>query len=102
MGTDNSTGESDGATQATPLSVAEWMLTQAGRGGWIHQETIVYRIRNTFGPTFVYQNRNGNLAINKEVLKAFRALTEETHVWERGSRAWRLRREHDRAGRSQH
>jgi hypothetical protein len=34
----------------------------------------------------VYENENGNLAINRQVLKEFRKLTEKTVVWERGVR----------------
>lgn len=69
---------------------------------FLYQEQIVYKIKNEFGTEFVYKNRNGNLAIAPEVLSAFRLLTKETHVWDRGSRAWRPRSEHDRPGRAQH
>ena len=85
----------------TPKDVAEYMVTQMGEGHWLYQETIVYRIRNDCGPEFVYNNASGNLAIDKAVLREFKKLTENTLVWERGSKAWRRRRGHDKPGREQ-
>lgn len=73
----------------TAIEVAEWMLEQFNNSQWLYQETIVYKIRAQFGQEFVYMNQNGNLAINKDVLKHFRKLTEGHAIWERGQRAWR-------------
>jgi hypothetical protein len=76
--------------------VAEWMLAEMGEAKWLYQETIVYKIKKHWGDTYVYQNASGNLAISRGVLKEFRALTEDTLVWERGERAWRPRRPGDK------
>lgn len=75
--------------------VADWMVAEMGDGHWLYQETIVYKMKSRWGADYVYTNSNGNPAISKEVLKEFRKLTEETLVWERGSRAWRRRKPHE-------
>lgn len=80
--------------------VAEWMLDQMGDSHWIYQEIIVIKMQTTWAEEYVYRNANGNPAISKDVLKEFRKLTEDTLVWERGERAWRRRRENEKAGRS--
>lgn len=82
----------------TPREVAEWMLQQQGGKTWLDQESIVYKIHKECGSEHTYTNGNGNLAISKEVLKEWRKLTEDTHVWDRGSRGWRLRTNRDPAG----
>jgi hypothetical protein len=74
---------------STPREVAEWMVKQFDTAQHVYQETIVYKIRRQFGEPFVYTNENGNLAISRDVLKHFRALTDGTVVWERGDRSWR-------------
>lgn len=82
-----------------PRQVAEWMLAELKRDGLLYQETAVYRILELFGEAFTYYNANGNLAIDRKVLAAFRALTADTVVWERGERYWRPRVATDSAGR---
>lgn len=86
---------------ATAKDVAAWMAEEVKDGQLMYQETIVYDIESKFGSKFTYLNDNGNMAIGKDVLKEFRKLTEETVVWERGERAWRLREKHDGPGRRQ-
>jgi hypothetical protein len=89
----------------TPISdpkiVAKWMLAAVQRDGLVHQETIVYEISDTFGEEYTYLNENGNLAIRKDVLVAFRKLSEDTIVWDRSDRAWRMREPGDSPGRQQ-
>jgi Family of unknown function (DUF6953) len=50
---------------------------------------------------FTYDNDNGNLAISRNVLSAFRRLTGEDVVWDRDERMWRHRESHDAPGRQQ-
>ena len=68
-------------TIASPMEVAEWMFEELRREKYLYQETVVYDIEDKFGNEFVYINENGNLAIDRKVLKAFRELTEDTAVW---------------------
>lgn len=80
---------------ATPKDVAEWMLEKLKERGYLYQEIAVGKIKSKYGQEFTYRNRNGNLAIDKRVLKEFRKLTEKTVVWERGERRWRYRKDSD-------
>jgi hypothetical protein len=62
--------------------------------GYLEHQYIIYEIESRFGDDFVYQNENGNLAIRKQVLAEFRALTPEA-VWSRSEKAWRTRQSGD-------
>jgi hypothetical protein len=86
---------------ATPAEVAAFMVEQLQKQHSLYQETVVYHIKQQFGDDFVYINQNGNLAINKDVLKEFRKLTGDDVIWERGSRMWRERAKYDQEGRQQ-
>lgn len=79
----------------TPEEVAVFMLASMGDKKWLYQEVIVTKIRKECGEEHTYLNENGNWAISKAVLKAFRGLTADTLIWERGDRAWRLRTDRD-------
>ena len=81
--------------------VARWMADRVEGQAWVYQGVIVQDIRAEFGDEFVYFNENGNLAIARPVLREFRKLTKDSLVWERGTRAWRPRREGDPEGHRQ-
>jgi hypothetical protein len=66
---------------------------------YLYQEQVAYGIRNRYGEDHVYWTKNGNLAINRTVLKEFRKLTEGKVMWERGDKAWRRREAGDSEGR---
>jgi len=57
-------------------------------------------IVDEFRKEFLYQNREGGVSIDKEVLKEFRKLTGDRVVHER-SGYWRWRKPNDRPGRRQ-
>lgn len=86
---------------ATNRDVAEWMVSQLDKLPELYQEDAAFRIMAKFGKEFVYDNENGNPAINRDVLNLFRKLTAETVVWERGTRLWRKRAKLDEPGRRQ-
>jgi hypothetical protein len=86
---------------ATAQEVAQWMLDEVTRNGELHQETAVSDIASKFGLEFTYDNENGNLAIRRDVLAAFRIFTEDSVVWDRENRLWRKRDSSDDAGRQQ-
>jgi hypothetical protein len=79
--------------------VAAWMLDRLTRDRYLDQETAAGEIARTHGKEFVYVNQNGNLAIDRKVLSAFRKLTPQSVVWERGERMWRFREDYDAPGR---
>lgn len=83
-------------------AAARWMLTQITdtKSGELWQVDAAEHIdRNFEGLTYI--NENGNLAIDKEVLAAFRKLSGGAVVWERGLRYWRRRAEYDPEGKRQ-
>ncbi|MFF9003691.1 DUF6953 family protein [Streptomyces achromogenes] len=82
-------------------AAARWMLTQVTENGELWQMDAADRIASDFDEGLTYTNDNGNLAISKEVLAAFRKMSEGTVVWERGLRYWRRRTEQDPAGKRQ-
>jgi len=86
----------------TTKDVAQWMLDEINSGNYLYQEQAAYSVSNMFGDNFVYINENGNLAIEKKVLNAFRKLTDGSVVWSRGEKMWRLREESDEPGRQQY
>jgi hypothetical protein len=85
----------------TANDVAQWMFDEVVRRGVLDQQTAAYEIQRQFGKEHVYENENGNPAINKGVLTAFGKLTGDSIVWERGSREWRKRERYDKPGRQQ-
>lgn len=81
--------------------VAEWMLKQLDEQVYLYQESVVYDIYAKFGEEFIYYNENGNLAIDRAVLKEFKKLSGDEVVWCRGDRYWRRRELGDEPGRLQ-
>lgn len=57
------------------IAVASWMVAKLDTDQTLHQDEAAFEIQDRFGEEFVYINANGNLAIKKEVLKAFEVLT---------------------------
>ena len=83
--------------EATNLDVAEWMAKKFNEDGQLDQREAVKMISSTFGPTFVYTNSNGNLAIKDEVLAHFRRKTGDQAMWVK-PQYWRKRRPADPKG----
>jgi hypothetical protein len=81
--------------------VAEWMLKEVRENGELYQRNAVSKIEKKFGEQFRYLKENGNPAIRKDVLAAFRKLSKDNIVWEREDRRWRIRRPTDKPGREQ-
>lgn len=81
--------------ELTAKDVADYMLQRLTEEETLYQEVIVYEIQEKFGEKFVYVNENGNLAISRKVLAAFRGITEGKVVWSRSDRFWRFREDFD-------
>jgi hypothetical protein len=56
---------------ATPEGLAQWMADRLQENGRLYQRRAAREIAERFGE-FTYVNDNGNLAIDKRILKAFR------------------------------
>ena len=78
------------------IEIANWLYEKVKEGDYVYQETVVSEIEDVFGEEYVYTNDKGNLAIDKEVLKAFKKISPDV-VWNRVERYWRLKDEDDDA-----
>lgn len=87
--------------EKTAQDVAQWMMNQVATGRSLYQEQAAWDIKKLFGKKFVYDNANGNPAIDQSVLTTFREVSGEDIVWSRGERCWRKRLPSDVAGRQQ-
>lgn len=50
----------------------------------LYQDQAAFEIEERFGKKFTYINTNGNRAISEDVLEAFKKLTDNKVMWERG------------------
>lgn len=72
-------------------AVAQWMLAQIEREACIYQEDVVDYLVKVKREDLLTENTDGNQVVGKEVLAAFRKLTETTVVWVKHDRYWRFR-----------
>lgn len=86
----------------TTKDVAQWMFDEVLNNDYLEQGAVVGVILKKFGNDFVYQNDNGNLAVEKKVLTEFNNLSGDKVVWLKGEKAWTPRKEHHKPGRQQY
>lgn len=74
--------------------VATWLLAYvqaeiAGRRR-VYQQSVVRKLKAEFGDEWVYRNPQGNLAIDKRVLRAWVKLPgwNEGFKWDRSNQSW--------------
>ncbi|WP_191486035.1 DUF6953 family protein [Pseudomonas sp. FEN] len=79
--------------------VAHWMLAQIDKDGCIYQDDVVDHLVKARREDLLRENADGNQVVGKEVLAAFRKLTESTVVWVKPDRYWRWRVKEDEPGR---
>lgn len=70
---------------------ASWMAEKIRTEGLLSQVEAARGVELRYGSEFIYINRNGNTAIKREVLAAFRTQTEGWVVWNRAAKVWTLR-----------
>lgn len=87
-------------SETTAEHVARWMLEAVTADGHLQQYQATAEIEERW-PEFVYENQDGNRAINRLVLVVFRELTAGTVVWDRWALSWRLRQPGDQPSRKQ-
>ena len=59
-------------SDVAPEVIAQWMADHLEQRGRLYQDYAVHGIATTFGDEFTYLNENGNPAIDRRVLRAFR------------------------------
>lgn len=85
----------------TPDEIADWMVDQLAVKPTLYQSTVATFVFRD-NPELVYRNKNGNRALAKSILDAFRKRTVgDEIVWSRSSQLWRHRKPHDKPGRMQ-
>jgi hypothetical protein len=89
------------ASDATPETIAQWMLDELERKKDLYQADAAREIARKFGPEFTYTNANGNPAIDKRVLNALREPTGDTVIWNRWAFSWHKRKPTDAPSRKQ-
>jgi hypothetical protein len=89
--------------QITAETVADWMLAELEKqDGVLYQSDAASQIAEVFGAQFIYESDStGHDCIAKPVLAAFRKLSGDSVVWNRGDRFWRRRELDDEPGRQQ-
>ena len=83
------------AQNITAKDIAKWMLDELKKNGELYQADAAEHIESTFGRQYIYDNDNGNPAIDKKVLREFRKLTEGIVVWNRYDKYWRQKDKDD-------
>ena len=79
--------------------VAKWMLAQAEHEGCIYQDDVVDYLVKSKREELLTENSDGNQVLGREVLAAFKRMTETTVVWVKPERYWRFRVAEDEPGR---
>lgn len=91
----------DMSKDSTTNDVAEWMLSTVQDQGELTQNNAYYMINKQFGSGFTTVTNSGSPSIKGGVLTAFKKISEDTIVWERGEKKWRKREFYDAPGRDQ-
>ena len=74
---------------ANTKDVAQFMFDKLNESNSLYQYDIVHDIETTYGDEFVYENENGNMAIEKKVLTAFNKFKKDNDIeWDRSEKAW--------------
>lgn len=68
--------------------IAEWLYNRIVEDEVLYQSQAVEEIEDEFGEKYVYENENGNLAIHKKILEAFRVLNKGEIIWQRKDYRW--------------
>jgi hypothetical protein len=81
------------------VEVANWMLKELEARSCIYQDDVVDYLVKAKADDLLRENSDGNLVVGRQVLDAFKSLTEATVVWVKPERYWRFRVAEDELGR---
>lgn len=94
--------ENSDTNKTTPSDIAQWMLSTIQEQGELSQNNAFYEINKRFGSGFTTISNSGIPSIGRSVLTAFRKISDEVVIWERGEKKWRKREFYDAPGRQQY
>jgi hypothetical protein len=80
-------------------NLANWMFSEIEIHQCIYQDDVVDYLVKSKAESFLRENSDGNLVIGRELLQAFKKLTEINVVWVKADRYWRFRVAEDEPGR---
>ncbi len=83
----------------TADDASRWMLAMLETKGCIYQDDVVDFLVKSELENLLRENADGNLVLGREVLNAFKKLTETNVVWVKPDRYWRFRVQEDEPGR---
>lgn len=89
-------------SKITPSDVAQWMLSTIEEQGELTQNNAFYEINKRFGSGFTSISNSGSPSVSRSVLTAFRKISDDVVIWERGDKKWRKREFYDAPGRQQY
>ena len=94
--------ENNNTDKITSSDVAQWMLSVIQEHGELSQNDAFYEINKQFGSSFTTITDSGSPSIKGGVLTAFRKISDDIVIWERGDKKWRKREFYDALGREQY
>jgi hypothetical protein len=94
--------ENNNIDKISSNDVAQWMLSVIQECGELSQNNAFYEINKRFGSSFITITNSGSPSIKGSVLTAFRKISDDTVIWERGDKKWRKREFYDTPGRRQY
>ncbi|MBB4727932.1 hypothetical protein P2B08_13385 [Xanthomonas perforans] len=75
------------------------MLKELKAQGYIYQDDVVDYLVKAKAEDLLRENSDGNLVVGRQVLEAFKTITEANVVWVKPDRYWRYRVAEDEPGR---
>jgi hypothetical protein len=94
--------EQNDTSKTTANDVAQWMLSVIQEQGELSQNNAFYEISKRFGSGFTTVTNSGSPSIKASVLTAFKKISADSVIWERGDKKWRKREFYDAPGRQQY
>jgi ATP-dependent RNA helicase hrpA len=80
-------------------NIVSWMISKLEEDSCLYQDDVVdYLVKNNF-ETYLTENSEGNLVLNRNLLEEFKKRTENNVVWVRNELYWRWRVPEDEPGR---
>ena len=80
-------------------NIVSWLISKLEEDSCLYQDDVVdYLVKNNF-ETYLTENSEGNLVLNRNLLEEFKKRTENNVVWVRNELYWRWRVPEDEPGR---
>lgn len=79
--------------------IAAWMQSELERSGCLYQDDVVDFLVKSDGDSYLRENADGNLVLDRKLLSEFRKLNESDVVWVKPDKYWRFRVPEDETGR---